>query len=307
MTTALIGPEAEAHLNWLGLAEALAEGHRLPRAEVADSFLYRGKDTLLTRSALIDGLGQLVKAATIFPGNAAAGLGTVNGAVSLMSDTTGMLEAVLDFGLVTKWKTAGDSLLAARLLARPDAREILICGAGKVAASMIAAYRAAFPKARFTIWNRSATSAEALAAATGARFEPDLQAALGGAEIIAGTTMATTPWLRGDWLQPGTHIDLIGAFRPDMREADDATLCRARLFCDSRATTMGHIGEFRDPLARGVIAAQDIIADFYDIASGRFTRHSAEEITLCKNGGGAHLDLMTAGYILRCWREQTGQ
>ena len=301
MTPALIGPEAEAQLDWIGLTEAFRAGHRLPRAEVADSFLYRGADTLLTRSALIDGLGMLVKAATIVPGNA-PDLGTVNGGVMLMEDRTGVLSAVLDFALVTKWKTAGDSLLAARLLARPEAREILICGAGKVAASMIEVYRAAFPAARFTIWNRSQAGAEALAAATGARVERDLETALGTAEIVAGTTMAKEPWLRGDWLQPGTHIDLIGAFRPDMREADDATLRRARLFCDSRATVLHHIGEFRDPLARGVIAETDVVADFYDIAAGLFRRNSAEEITLCKNGGGAHLDLMTANFIRKCWQ-----
>jgi ornithine cyclodeaminase len=115
--------------------------------------------------------------------------------------------------------------------------------------------------------------------------------------------MATAPWLQGTWLQPGTHVDLIGAFRPDMREADDTALRRARLFCDSRATTMGHIGEFRDPLARGVIAPADIIADFYDIEAGLFCRQSPDEITLCKNGGGAHLDLMTASYILNRWQE----
>ena len=301
MTPALIGPEAEAQLDWIALTEAFLAGHRLPRAEVADSFLYRGADTLLTRSALIDGLGMLVKAATIVPGNA-PDLGTVNGGVMLMEDRTGVLSAVLDFALVTKWKTAGDSLLAARLLARPEAREIVICGAGKVAAAMIEAYRAAFPTARFTIWNRSQASAEALAAASVARVEMNLETALGTAEIVAGTTMAKEPWLRGDWLQPGTHIDLIGAFRPDMREADDATLRRARLFCDARATTLHHIGEFRDPLARGVIAETDVVADFYDIAAGRFRRDSAEEITLCKNGGGAHLDLMTASFIRKCWQ-----
>lgn len=301
MTPALIGPEAEAQLDWIGLTEAFRAGHCLPRAEVADSFLYRGADTLLTRSALIDGLGMLVKAATIVPGNAGADLPTVNGGVMLMEDRTGLLSAVLDFALVTKWKTAGDSLLAARLLARPEAREILICGAGNVAASMIEAYRAVFPDARFTIWNRSQASAEALADATGARVELNLETALGQAEIIAGTTMAKDPWLRGDWLQPGTHIDLIGAFRPDMREADDATLRRARLFCDARATVLHHIGEFRDPLARGVIAETDVIADFYDIAAGRFARESADEITLSKNGGGAHLDLMTASFIRDRW------
>lgn len=302
MSLDIIGPEAEALLDWITLTEAFEAGHRLPRAEVADTFLYRGADTLLTRSAWISGLGLAIKAATIMPGNAEAGLPTVNGVVNLINDATGLLEALVDFGLVTKWKTAGDSLLAARRLARPEAREILICGAGKVAASMIEAYRAAFPQARFTLWNRTHLTAEALAARVGARAEPDLETAVRRAEIIACTTMATAPYLRGEWLSPGTHLDLIGAYRPDMREVDDTALRRARIFCDSRATTIAHIGEFKDPIAHGVISEADIVADYYDIAAGLFTRTSEDEITLCKNGGGAHLDLICAQYILQMWR-----
>ncbi len=306
MSIDIVGPEAERHLDWITLTEALAAGHRLPRAEVRDSFLYRGGDTLLTRSAWISGLGLAVKAASIFPGNSQTGLATVNGAVNLLNDSSGILEAVVDFALVTKWKTAADSLLAARRLARPEARNILICGAGKVAAAMIEAYRAAFPQARFTIWNRNPARAETLAARFGAGVAENLETAVRGAEIIATTTMAQAPYLKGAWLQPGTHLDLIGAYRPDMREVDDETLTRARIFCDSRATTVAHIGEFKDPIARGVIAESDILADYYDIESGQFRRNSATEITLCKNGGGAHLDLITAQYIWQMWRLRRG-
>ncbi|MGD9917126.1 MAG: ornithine cyclodeaminase family protein [Paenirhodobacter sp.] len=306
MSIDLVGPQAERYLDWITLTEAFEAGHRLPRAEVADTFLYRGKDTLLTRSAWISGLGLAVKAASVFPGNPEAGRALVNGTVNLLNDETGLLEALVDFALVTKWKTAGDSLLAARRLARPEAREILICGAGHIAGAMIEAYSAAFPEARFTIWNRTRLTAEALAARTGAHVADDLETAARRAEIIACATMATTPYLRGDWLTPGTHVDLIGAYRPDMREADDAALRRARIFCDSRATTVEHIGEFRDPIARGVMAEADIVADFYDIEAGLFTRSSPEEITLCKNGGGAHLDLICAQYILQTWRQKRG-
>ncbi|PKP68614.1 MAG: ornithine cyclodeaminase [Alphaproteobacteria bacterium HGW-Alphaproteobacteria-4] len=304
MSVEIIGPEAEAHLDWLALTDALAAGHALPRAEVADTFLYRGKDTLLTRSAWISGLGLAVKAASVFPGNPAQGVPMVNGAVTLYDDATGRLEAIVDFHLVTKWKTAGDSLLAARRLARPEARRILIVGAGNVARSMIAAYRAAFPGAQVTIWNRSPEPARALAAATGATATEDLEAAVRGAEIIATTTMSSSPLVKGEWLAPGTHLDLIGAYRPDMREADDAALTRATLFVDARATTIAHIGELKDPIARGIITPESIRADFYDLPSGRFARSSADEITLCKNGGGAHLDLIAAQYILAAWRHR---
>lgn len=303
MTLTIIGPEAEAKLDWIALTEALEAGHRLPKAEVGDTFLFRGKDTLLTRSAWIDGMGLAVKAATIFPGNADAGQPTVNGAVNLYSDADGTLEALVDFHLVTKWKTAGDSLLAARRLSRPEARRILLVGAGAVARSMAQSYSAAFPGARFTVWSRTEASAKALADAIGARVAPDLEAAVREAEIIATATMSKEPLIKGAWLQPGTHLDLIGAYRPDMREADSDCYRRARVFVDSRATTLDHIGDLMVPLAEGAITREDVVADFYDIASGSFARTSSEEITLCKNGGGAHLDLMTARYILSAARD----
>jgi ornithine cyclodeaminase/alanine dehydrogenase-like protein (mu-crystallin family) len=291
--------EGEARLDWMGLVAALADGHRRPRAEIADSFLYRGRDTLLNRAAWIDGLGIAVKSATIFPGNLGRGEPAVNGGVTLYSDADGRLSAIIDFHLVTKWKTAGDSLLAASRLARPDSEVILIVGAGTVARSLRAAYGALFPQARFLIWNRTAAKAETLAAETGMEVAHDLEAAVGAADIVTCATMSTGPVLRGDWLRPGQHIDLIGAYRPDMREADDAALKRSRIFVDSYDTTLDHIGELKIPLAEGAITRADVLADYYEL--DRFTR-APGDITLFKNGGGAHLDLMTCDYILRRWR-----
>ncbi len=296
MTIPLIGPEAEASLDWLALTRALAAGHDLPRGETRDTFLYRDPDTLLSRAAWIDGLGALVKTATIFPGNKARGLPSVGGAVSLFSDTDGTLATMLDFALVTKWKTAGDSLLAATRLARKDSERILIVGSGTVAASLHEAYSAAFPAARFAVWSRTAATAAAFAEAHGIDHAADLAAAVARADIVTCATMSTEPVLRGEWLRPGQHIDLIGAYRPDMREADDEVLRRASIFVDARATTLDHIGELKIPLAAGVIAPDNVQADYYDGDAMR--RSSDEEITLFKNGGGAHLDLMTARYIL---------
>lgn len=291
-----IGPEAEARLDWLQLGAAFEAGHRHPRAEVKDSFLYRGDDTILSRAAWIDGLGALVKTATIFPGNPGRGKPTVGGAVSLLSDMDGSLAATLDFALVTKWKTAGDSVHAATKLARPDSRRILIVGSGTVARSLHQAYSAAFPDACFSVWSRTPASAGRFAKSRDIDHAPDLAAAVQEADIVTCATMATDPVLRGDWLRPGQHIDLIGAYRPDMREADDDALRRATLFVDARATTLDHIGELKIPLATGVIGRDDVRADYYDGDAMR--RGSDEEITLFKNGGGAHLDLMTARYIL---------
>jgi len=293
--------EGEAKLDWIGVTEAIAAGHLRPRAQVADVFLYREDDTLLNRSAWIDGLGLAVKVCTIFPGNVAAGKAAIGGAVNLCSDADGRLEAILDFHLVTKWKTAGDSLLAARRLARADSREILIVGAGTVGRSLLAAYGAVWPGARFTVWNRTRAGAERFAAENpGVRIADDLAAAVRGADIVTCATMSQTPVLRGEWLRPGTHVDLIGAYTPAMREADDAVMRRGRIFCDNRETVMNHIGELMDPLRDGVIGPGDVVADFYELSS--FQRHDDAEITVFKNGGGAHLDLMVSRWILERWQ-----
>ncbi len=106
--------------------------------------------------------------------------------------------------------------------------------------------------------------------------------------------MASEPLIRGEALKPGTHVDLVGAYTPNMREADDAALTAGRLFVDSRATTVPHIGELMIPLASGVFSEADIAGDLHDLVEGRAGRSSAEEITLFKNGGGAHLDVMIA-------------
>ena len=295
--TRMIGPEAEAHLDWIALTDALEAGHTRPKGAIEDVFLYRDPDTLLSRSAWIDGLGVAVKSATVFPGNPARGKPMIGGAVSLFDDADGHLAAILDFHLVTKWKTAGDSLLAARKLARPDSRRILIVGAGTVGRSLHDAYSAAFPEAAFTIWNRSPEGAERFVQdRPGTSIATDLEAAVGDADIITCATMSTNPVVRGAWLRPGQHLDLIGAYRPDMRETDDEALARARVFVDSIDTTLHHIGELKIPHDKGIFLQKDIIADFYDMAS--FQRHDDAEITLFKNGGGAHLDLMTCRYIL---------
>ena len=291
---------ADPLLHWIQLTDALTTGHIAPNAELADTFLYRDENTLLNRSAWIKGMGVAVKCATVFPGNPAKGKGMIGGAVNLFSDEDGRLEAILDFHLVTKWKTAGDSLLGARKLARKDAKKILLVGAGTVGANLKSAYNTLYPDAKFTVWNRSPQGAERFCEANpDVDIATDLEVAVGEADIVASATMTTEPIIKGDWLQPGQHIDLVGAYRPDMREVDDVALKRSRIFVDNIHTTADHIGELKIPIAEGVINRDDIIADFYNLAA--FERASDDEITLFKNGGGAHLDLMTSRYILDAW------
>ncbi len=295
-------------LEWAYVMDAMEDGHKLPKASVADGFAYRGDDTLLSRSAWIDGLGVAIKGATIVPSNVANDRPMVNGGVMLFDDETGELEALVDFHLVTKWKTAGDSLLGAKLLARPDSKNILIVGAGTVSTNMIDGYSQLYPDAKFQLWNRNNDKAIALAKTLSSRHDispvKDLCSATEAADIITCATMSSDPVIDGAWLQAGQHLNLIGAYRPDMRETNDTALTRSRIFVDSRETTIEHIGELKTPVAQGVISADDVIADYYDITNGTFARQNDNEITLFKNGGGAHLDLMTSKLILKRWQER---
>ncbi|MGA9279231.1 ornithine cyclodeaminase family protein [Ilumatobacter sp.] len=295
MTLHLDRELVEPLLTWPGVIHAIDVGHAATAPRVDDTLLRRGGDSLLSRAAWVDGLGSLVKTATVFPGNAADGLATVNGSVALFSDRTGELDCTLDFHLITKWKTAADSALAAGRLARADSERILIVGSGTVASSMIDAYRSLFPSARFDVWSRTASNADALAEAAGADRADDLETAVRRADVVCTATMSNDPVIHGSWLHPGQHVDLIGGYRPDMREADDECIGRSSVFVDSLMTARD-VGDIARPLEAGVITESDV-CDYSALHSGGFARTSDDEITLFKNAGGAHLDLMVARHM----------
>ncbi|WP_295045764.1 ornithine cyclodeaminase [uncultured Paracoccus sp.] len=295
---------AAGRLDWPGAVGALRAGHALPRAQIADTFLGPATATMMTRSAFIAGLGYGAKPFTVFDGNAAKGLPTVQGGMLVFDKDDGHLRALVENRLITGYKTAADSVLGASLLARPDSRRLLIVGAGAVAASLIEAYASVLPEVEdIAVWARRPEQAQALLDRLDhvpARLSvaPDLPDAVGRADIISTTTMAREPVILGDWVRPGTHVDLIGAYKADMREADDRLMARARLFVDSRETT-AHIGELLMPMASGAITADSVLGDLYDLLRpDARPRRSDDDITVFKNGGGAHLDLMIASWII---------
>ena len=295
MTMHIDAAATETLLSWQGVMDAIVRGHALGRPQVDDTLFRRRDDSLLSRVALIDGLGSLVKTATIFPANTDLGLRAVNGAVTLFSDSTGEIDATIDFHLLTRWKTAADSVLAASRLARPNPERILIIGSGTVAGSMVDAYGAIFPDASITIWSRTHEHAVRLAERTTATATEDLVTAVGASDVICTATMSNRPVLRGRWLRPGQHVDLIGGYRSDMRETDDEAMARASIFVDSKHSAMD-VGDIITPLSDKIITTRQLV-DFSSIASGSFTRSSDDEITICKNAGGAHLDLMVARHM----------
>ena len=200
-------------------------------------------------------------------------------------------------------KTAADSALGASLLAKQDARVLLIIGAGGLAPHMLAAHRAARPSLdRVLVWNRTFERAEALArahAGQGYAIEAvrDLDQFTPEADVISCVTMSKTPLVRGALMKPGAHLDLVGAYLPDMREADDDAMARGSLFVDTRSGMEG-AGDLCQPVARGRIEWGNVEADLYELCSGRHSgRRSADEITVFKNVGGGHLDLFTAQHL----------
>ena len=161
-----------------------------------------------------------------------------------------------------------------------------------------------FPEASFFVWSRTSRNAAHFAEKNSINMVKSLRGAVRSADIVCTATMSAEPLIKGDWLQAGQHIDLIGAYRPDMREIDDNAIKKGKIFVDSYETTVQHIGEIKLPLQSGVIRNSDILADFYSL--DQFKRSSPSDITIAKNGGGAHLDLMSAKYILNKWKEKIG-
>lgn len=298
----LIGAEEiDAVLSWPGLLDAMAAGHRLPRARIADLYFPMGDNSLLNRAAWISGLGSGLKTVSVFADNTRCDpvLPTVQGVFVLYEEGTGSVRAVIDGATLTRWKTVADSLLGARRLAPSMPRTLLLIGAGTIAQTLAYAYPLVFPSLeKILVWNRSRMGAEKLARQVGAHVVDSLEVAVGKADIVACATISTAPVLQGCWLKAGTHVDLIGAFTPTMREADDEVLRRARLFVDARETTIGEIGELMIPIRDGVITESDVLGDHYDLEAGAAGRTSAEQITVFKNGGGAHLDLMAAHHLM---------
>ncbi len=301
-----------ASLDYASLVDWLRRQHRDDVEAVEDMHLEQpapsGAQThFLARAAWQRGRAFGIKLATVFPDNEAGGTGLPNiqGTYVLFDGGTGKPEAIIDGTALTLWKTAADSALGARFLARPDARTMLMVGAGALAPHLIAAHTTIRPSIRrVEIWNRTPERAATLARTLSpgpveAAAAPDLEAAVRQADLISCATMATAPLIRGDWLKPGAHLDLVGGYTPGTREADDQAARRCRLFVNARWTTVGQCGDIVGPIKAGVVSEDDILADLFELCRDRHPgRRHADEITFYKNGGGGHLDLMTARFVV---------
>ncbi len=247
-----------------------------------------------------------VKVVSIFPGNRERGDESHFGAVLLFETETGRPIAHLDAAAITAIRTAAVSAVATRLLAREDAGELALLGAGVQARSHLAALREVRELRRVRVWSRRPESAQRFAAEEGARHRlpveaaPSAAAAVAGADLVCTVTASREPVLAGEWLSPGVHVNAVGSSVASARELDSAAVARSRLFVDRRESTINESGDFLFPLREGVIAEDHIQGEIGDLLLGRLAgRRSASEITLFKSLGLAVEDLAAAHHVYR--------
>lgn len=308
-------PEIEIALDQKSLIEALRRAFRMGasarpyEAPLRNRFLIENVHTdptilLNMPSWQIDGdLG--VKLVTVNQGNPAKGLPLVQGVYLFMDAATGKMRGILEAEMITAKRTAAASALASSYLSRNDTSRLLIVGAGALARHFIDAHRAVRPIKDVLVWNRTPKRAKELVnhykmqedakELDSIGVTEDLQAAVEGADIVTCITASSEPIVFGDWVRPGTHVDLVGAFSPDSRESDDTLIQKARIFVDTRTGALAEAGDLIIPMNKGLISEEDVAADLFDLTQGeRDGRRFYEQITLFKNCGSAIEDLVAA-------------
>lgn len=293
--------QVHAALPWPALAAAL-EAAFVAGAQVPLRHAHAlGADETLLLMPAWNAHIVITKLVTVIP----AAPHTVQATVLVLDRASGVPLALMDGEAITLRRTAATSALAAQRLARRDAHTLLVVGSGRLAAWMAHAHVALRPGlGRVLVWGRREDAARTLAqelAAAGlpAAAAPDLEAAVRASQIVCCATTARTPIVRGDWLAPGTHLDLVGGFRRDMREVDDTAVARSRIVVDTYTGALAEAGDLTQPLERGVIVRAAVLAELAELLRGeRAGRCHDDDITLFKSVGSALEDLAAAQLVL---------
>lgn len=295
--------EVTGALDWDALVERLArtfrDGVESPPRHHHAMQRTDGEATMLLMPAWEQDGYIGVKMVNVFPQNANHGLPAIAGVYLLSEGAHGRPLACIDGSELTRRRTAAASALAARELAREDAGTLLVVGTGKLAPMVIEAHAAVRPIRRVRIWGRSPDKARRLAAEYADRFDTDavtdLQTACAEADVISCVTLSREPLICGKWLAPGTHLDLIGAFRPDMRETDAECLARSDVFVDTYAGAKGEAGDILQAIEEGGFAFDHIQGELAELLQGSHPgRRDPEAITLFKSVGASLEDLAAA-------------
>lgn len=285
------------------LRTAFAHGATVPLRHVHTVCAAEGAKLLLM-PAWREGEALGVKLVTVFPGNRGRGCSTVAALYILLDGATGHPRALLDGEALTLRRTAAASALASSCLSRPDSSTLLVIGTGALAPYMALAHCAVRNIRQVLVWGRTAARAEALAERLRGEGLPAAHAsaldeAIGRADIITCATTAREPVVHGALVRPGTHVDLVGGFTPDMREADAELLARAEVFVDTYAGALAEAGDLVQPMTLGLFARGSVHADLADLCSGRKRgRAAADSITVFKSVGTALEDLCAATLLL---------
>jgi len=298
--------QVHAALDYAVLADALRaafrEGCTVPLRHVHD--VTGAGDRLLLMPAWRAGRDLGVKLVTVFARNRERGAATVSALYVLLDGATGHPRALIDGEALTLRRTAAASALAATYLARADSATLLVVGTGALAPHMARAHCALRPIAKLLLWGRRQERALALAAqlrdeGLPAQALAELPAGLAQADIVSCATTATEPVVRGALLRPGTHVDLVGGFTPQMREGDDALIARAEIFVDSYSGALKEAGDLVQALASGVLVRERVQAELSELVSGAHPgRTGVDAVTLFKSVGTALEDLCAACLVL---------
>ncbi len=297
-------------LRYCELADAIgaafaSDGIHVPQRVHVPVEDYAHRGVLLLMPAWRTGGLLGVKIVSVNSENRALGLPTVQGTLLITNAETGVPVATLDATEITRWRTAATSLLAARMLARPESAVLVLAGSGAVAQHLLSAYLEAFRLREVLVWSRTAARARQLVtdiAPTGqttVTAVDDLEAAVRRADIVSSATLSEGGLIKGQWVKPGTHVDLVGAYTPRMRESDDDLILRAAIFVDTRATATREAGDLVQPLAAGLITESEIRGELRELVRRQCQgRESTEAITLFKSVGHALEDLVSAEMVL---------
>ena len=266
--------------------------------------------TLLLMPAWSNGAFVGIKTVTVSPYNGEFDLPSIQGIYTLINAKNGLIEALLEAKALTVKRTAAASALASSFLSREDAETLLMVGTGALAPELIAAHCAVRSIKRVLIWGRSVGKSQDVIQKLnidGIEVDPvdSIERGVGEADIVSVATLSPTPLVFGKWLQPGQHLDMVGAYKPNMREADDECLLRSSIFVDNTEGATKETGDLAMPLKAGVITMSDIKADLFQLAQGeKEGRSTANEITFFKSVGHALEDLSAALYIMKKLKDE---
>jgi ornithine cyclodeaminase/alanine dehydrogenase-like protein (mu-crystallin family) len=292
--------EIRSVLTWEAVVNTLRHVHNGPRP-MGDSY-YIGDPSfgLFSRGVILPKHGAGFKVVSINAENSSLNppLPTEDGAFILLDEQSKALVSILDSPEITRWKTAGDSALAASMLSRENSSTLLVLGAGPISNALVEAYLYIRPSIHTVLlWNRTASKIQDFAnhirlsnPHLNVEVTTNLKEATPRADIVASATSSMTPLIFENDLKEGVHIDLVGGFRKDMQEAEASIFAKARIFVDDYENAL-ESGDIAEPLAKGFITESDIEGDLFQLCQQNQVDRTQNEITIFKNAGSAYLDL----------------